>query len=398
MVALKLIRRVSSSLFIWVWPKWVWCKQWSLKLIRWVWRKRWPLLLLALVSAGLTIGIPFLESYIKPDDAQKRADFVRLIVQIVGGAVVLSGAYFTWQRLELTQEGQVTDRFTKAIEQLGSEHLEIRLGGIYALERIARDSFRDHWAVMEVLTAYVRENAQANNKESKTSLAQAYLEPTNTNQAESEKPKPATDIQAILTVIGRRKAEHRHQEPQRLDLRGTDLCGADLSEAHLARADLSGAHLEEAVLWGAHLEGVSLSDAHLEGADLSGAHLEGADLSGAHLEGAFPIDTHLEQANLKDAHLEEAFLDTAHLEKANLSHAHLEGAVLTGAHLEEAFLWGIYLEGANLYQAHLEEANISEAHLEGANLRGAHLERATISDAHLEGADLRVGITDGCSQ
>jgi hypothetical protein len=56
---------------------------------------------------------------------------------------------------EIAREGQITDRFTKAIAQLGEqgpEKLAVRLGGIYALERIARDSERDHWPMMEVLT------------------------------------------------------------------------------------------------------------------------------------------------------------------------------------------------------------------------------------------------------
>jgi hypothetical protein len=53
----------------------------------------------------------------------------------------------------LTQQGQITDRYTKAIEQLGSDKLDVRLGGIYALERIATDSQRDHPTVVEVLSA-----------------------------------------------------------------------------------------------------------------------------------------------------------------------------------------------------------------------------------------------------
>lgn len=77
------------------------------------------------------------------------------LAQIVGGAVLLVGLYFTAQTLRTTQEGQITDRFTKAIDQLGKDNLAVRLGGIYALERIARDSESDHWAVMEVLTAFV---------------------------------------------------------------------------------------------------------------------------------------------------------------------------------------------------------------------------------------------------
>ena len=34
----------------------------------------------------------------------------------------------------------MTDRYTKAIKQLGSKKLDVRIGGIYALERVARDS------------------------------------------------------------------------------------------------------------------------------------------------------------------------------------------------------------------------------------------------------------------
>jgi hypothetical protein len=60
---------------------------------------------------------------------------------------------------ELTEQGQVTDRFTKAIEQLGSDKADVRIGGIYALERIARDSAKDHPTVMEVLTTFIREHS-----------------------------------------------------------------------------------------------------------------------------------------------------------------------------------------------------------------------------------------------
>jgi hypothetical protein len=58
------------------------------------------------------------------------------LAQIVGGAVLLVGLYFTAQTLRTTQESQITDRFTKAIDQLGKDNLAVRLGGIYALERI----------------------------------------------------------------------------------------------------------------------------------------------------------------------------------------------------------------------------------------------------------------------
>ncbi len=54
----------------------------------------------------------------------------------------------------------MTDRYTKAIEQLGSDKLDVRIGGLYALERVVSDSPGYHPTVMEVLTAFVREHSR----------------------------------------------------------------------------------------------------------------------------------------------------------------------------------------------------------------------------------------------
>jgi len=50
----------------------------------------------------------------------------------------------------------VTDRYTQAIGQFGSGKPDVRIGGIYALERIAHDSPWDHPTVLEVLSALAR--------------------------------------------------------------------------------------------------------------------------------------------------------------------------------------------------------------------------------------------------
>lgn len=78
------------------------------------------------------------------------------------GALVFTARNFTVSRrtLELTEQGQVTDRYTKAIEQLGSDKLDVRISGIYALERVARDSPQDHPTVMDVLAAFIREHSR----------------------------------------------------------------------------------------------------------------------------------------------------------------------------------------------------------------------------------------------
>jgi uncharacterized protein YjbI with pentapeptide repeats len=299
-------------------------------------------------------------------------DIRTTLLQGLGGLVLLFGAFTALRQYYLSQEGQVTERFTKAIDQLGSETLAVCLGGIYALERIAKDSARDRGPIMEVLTAFVRERARWKDDQAPP--------------ADGQSPKPSADIQAILTVLGRRVIDEKWREPPHLDLSNTDLRGAILTRAHLERAFLVGAHLQGADLRGAHLEGANLYRAHLEGAVLYEAHLEEAHLREAHLERAYLAGAHLQGADLYGAHLEGAVLHEAHLENADLRDAHLENAVLTRAHLERAYLVGAHLQGADLRGAHLEEAHLPGADLEEAYIGGAHLKWAVYTKEQIDSA------------
>jgi hypothetical protein len=206
------------------------------------------------------------------DLAKLQNDARTTLVQALGGAFLLIGLYLTFRNLQLTQDKQITEHYTRAVEQLGSDKLAVRLGAIYALERIARDSERDHWPIMEILTAYVRERAPIG----------ADLPPEEKHQPNDTPPphlKPAIDIQAVLTVLGRRTRTYGKGENQPLDLARTNLQGADLWGAHLEGAILVGANLERAGLMDAHLEGAFIWSARLKGAILMGANLERADLT-----------------------------------------------------------------------------------------------------------------------
>jgi len=66
------------------------------------------------------------------------------LIQAGAGVLAFGALVYTALNFRLSREGHVTDWYTKAIEQLGSEHLDVRLGAIYALERIIIDSPRDH--------------------------------------------------------------------------------------------------------------------------------------------------------------------------------------------------------------------------------------------------------------
>jgi len=269
------------------------------------------------------------------------------MVQILGGVVLLFGLYLIHRRIlalekssQSTHEAQMIDRFARAIEQLGTYKLEVQLGGIFALEKIAMESSRDHWMIMEVLTAYLRENTKGNQA---LDMATQSITPPGTNGFAASRRAPA-DIQAILTVLGRRKwVEEEVAEMRVLNLRRCNLRYADLRRAYLGFANMRGCQLDKANLSEARLTGTFLAEANLTGANLLKADLRDANLTGANLEGA----------NLRGALLDRANLQGARLNGALLSDTTLEGANLSEATLKNCNLAGVSLLGVNLTNTRL---------------------------------------------
>lgn len=277
-----------------------------------------------------------------------------LAIQFLGGMALFIGAIALWRRIEKSVEtaqgSQITERFTRAVELLGSDKIETRLGGIYALERIARDSARDHWTIMETFTAFVRVHRPARD----------YNDPAPPSAL------PA-DIQVILTVLGRRSKVFHHGEDDRLNLAATDLRLGEIVHGQFDGALLSRCQLEASRMMGASLVDADLSSAYLAEANLNDACLDHADLTGA-------------------------FLKDASLVQASLAHARLMKANFDGANLGQA-----HLKNADARSANFESADLSETNLDGANLRHANLRGANFCNASLRGADLRFarGLTPG---
>ncbi|MBE9264307.1 pentapeptide repeat-containing protein [Microcystis sp. LEGE 00066] len=299
-------------------------------------------------------------------------DVVKTIISALGLIATLSAGiglfvnYLNSQaEIQLTQQRLITERFSKAVEQIGNTKEEVVIGGIYSLERIAKDSPKDQWTIMEVLTSYIRKNSPI-----PSNIQQ--LEPAAREKALEKLPSVSIPVQAALTVIGRRKVENDQAgdnlaettDPNKIKI-------LDLSRTNLRGAKLNGADLKGANLDGANLNGAKLWVANLNGANLNGANLNGAKLWVAYLNGAF-----LEEANLKRANLNGAKLIGANLNRANLNRANLNRA-----NLEEAKLNGAILNGANLNEANLNRANLNRAKLNRAKLNGANLNRANLNRA-----------------
>ena len=220
-------------------------------------------------------------------------------------ALVVEKATLTLAAAERTaffaaQAGE-TERYARAMALLGDDKIEVRLGGIYALERLARESQRDHGPIMEVLAAFVREHAHW-------------------SEGETAPARPRADLQAILTVLGRRHAPFDPAESH-LDLHGVALPRAYWPHAHLEGAFLYESNFEGALLQSANLRGAWAWKTNFSGAILDGAHFEGTDLTGA-------------------AGLTAAQMKTAHFDKTTKLPDHLRGElgeneIQTAAETEE---------------------------------------------------------------
>lgn len=179
-------------------------------------------LLLWLLPSWLTrrpsAGMSAAEHLSAVNDARTGVAALLVALGAVGSLIFTSRSY------RLNWEGHMTDRYTKAVSQLGDESSPVRIGGVYALERIAKDSTKDRTTIIYVLGAFIRERSRL---------------PREREDEVSE------DVYASLRVTARLL----RLSTARLNLRGADLRNANLSDLPGdGRLLLEGASLEGAVL------------------------------------------------------------------------------------------------------------------------------------------------------
>lgn len=377
-----------------------------------------------------------------------------LIVALLGAPFLIWSTVLKHETVRYQKEGLITDRINKAVEQLGVEktvkikkgeitrpNIEVRIGAILSLERIAQDSTnhdqgRDHVRVMEILCAYIRQNAPATTARDYPEPDWELLADKATDDERQERfggyffdskawrwaqtlPPPRADIALALKVLGRRTAKQRRVEaawpnlydetitwpfdaelrplPEltantprdpaelakfkaelekwqetlgaysgyRLDLRGTNLQGADLSSERPDRSD-------------AVFSGAKFHKSRLAGANLDGARLEGALLPGARLEGASLRSAQLTCAKINRANFESARLWLARMDGVHGLQPRMDGATLSRAVLNAISITKGYFVCANLQGASMEGAVMNWIDLKGANLRLARITRATL--------------------
>lgn len=206
-----------------------------------------------------------------------RATMLQGLAAAVALGGVALGAVTTLRQIRVHREGQFIDRFSKAIEQLSSDQAGTRMGGVYAMEQIAEAAphYRGHIAAL--LASFVRQHAPW---PPSRPLQDVDLERQRYHGGLRD------DVGGAMAALSRRAMilPGTGIELEKVDLRGADLAGQDLS-----RFCFAGSSLDDAILTGCDLSGTTFAGASLRNADLTGATLTGTDFTNADLEGAAGI-------------------------------------------------------------------------------------------------------------
>jgi hypothetical protein len=288
-----------------------------------------PRLLYPPLGSAALRGVASAQARIQLQQAQSQlANNARsAVLQGLAGLVLVAGAVATWWQVHISRQGQITDRYSKAVDQLASRSVDVRIGSIYAMERIAKNSAADRTAILFLLGAFVRIHSPW--------PAGAPDGPQHPTAAVDENLPwmrvRAPDIQAAMGTLGRLP---RSREEPAISLSRVDLRSVALRDSRLNGSRFRYANLARSVLGGVWLEHADLTAADLRRASLDHAHLAGANLS---------------RASLQDANLRHADLRHANLRGANLRGATVNAAQLTGAHADQATIWP---DGFDLDQRH----------------------------------------------
>ncbi|NUS42110.1 MAG: pentapeptide repeat-containing protein [Mycobacteriaceae bacterium] len=242
------------------------------------------------------------------------------IAAMVTSVAALAALYFsnralegTRDQLKLARDTQITDRVTKAVEQLGNQSSPaVRIGGIFALERLSKDSPADRPVIFEVLATFIRMNTHFSHPRNR----ECVIEPDG-----SARPIP-DDVAAALTVIGRREGDGGEH---------IDLSYSCLRQAHFERANLTAVDFTFSRLDGAHMDGARFRRTNMSNTHLDGAELYDADLSHETWDGLTMPFARMDRARLDHTRLTNVTLCKSVWYSADLDNAVFERVNLIGA-------------------------------------------------------------------
>ncbi len=191
---------------------------------------------------------------------------------ILGPFITLLTLHFTGQRADAmlrqaraVESGQITQRFSSAINQIGDDSLFMRIGGIKSLERVALDNQEDVRAVVDTLSTYIRDETSTKKKtKPDDDIVAAVYALSRITKRHTDYIKKEEDIQPDLRGACLQGIK---EDIESLSFRGWNLSKIDFQNAFLPEADFQESILLEADFQGASLQAAKFKEAYIERAD-----------------------------------------------------------------------------------------------------------------------------------
>jgi uncharacterized protein YjbI with pentapeptide repeats len=398
------------------------------------------LLLLAVLAIAVSLLLRVLFAAFGPEnlDPIKSADDFNKILLGLGGLIgaVTAVPFLVWRTMiaqkqnVLAQENIHSTTMAKAIEQLGATreektteakrgedgtitqetvtnskpNIEVRLGAIYLLEKLAREHEQLHWPIMEILCAYIRRNCDKLSPPSvEVQIAYATMnidEDEHNFILNRQIDSPRVDIQAAINVIGRRSEQQRSWE---LKLR-------EKSQDKLSyRFDLNSCQLAKMTFRGLNFEYAIFDNCCFERSSFINVILSNAEMKNIHFEGGYIIDSDLSNANLNWAFLHGATIEKNIAYNTSFISVIMAGAKINREIFNQSTIDFLDLRFANLagnksmrftgYDVKLSCSLIQLTEFYNSNFSemdfsGANMSRAKFNDSSFKGADFSDALLD----
>ncbi|MGE3823114.1 MAG: pentapeptide repeat-containing protein [Bacteroidia bacterium] len=270
--------------------------------------------------------------WLYPSNDDRNADLLKILLSVVAGFGVLISIYVSLWRAKTTEESvrlqgeainkqaeqiqlaaksQIDERFSNAIEHLGSDKEPVLLGGIAELHQIAKENQTAYAEVVfNILCSYIRSNTSVIDKKAK-----------DFNH---------TAIQTIIDYLF--KVNPKAENPYKgliADLNHSNLSGKNLNDCNLNSSNLSFCHLPD------------LENVELNSADISCAKFFLSKLHNVNLTNAKAHNTNFFISQLKDVSFENCkelltvhFTDSE-LKNVNFDNTKIYGSSFISSHLSQ---------------------------------------------------------------
>ena len=341
--------------------------------------------LLAIIFFVVAIGVVLVVLVFLVDlSAIVDKDTETTIISIVGGVIAIVGLILFYQRLkkqeeqiDLQRKQRTDDRFTTAVNLLGSSETSARTGAIYSLYHLAIEDKKYRKEVSQILCSHIR---------------------SKTNEPDYKKEhnkRPSNEIQSTIDLLLKNQDGNKglycqdfakEENFPQANFEYAYLVNANFSFAQCQKAKFNRAQFQGADFYEAQCQGADFYEAQCQGAGFNHAQCQGAKFNKAQCQGAVFFNAQCQGADFRFAQCQKADFNLAHCQAAKFYETECQGARFNKAQCQGADFLNAECQGADFNEVQCQGAKFTLAQCQGAYFRSAQCQGACFNRAQCQGA------------